>query len=36
MGFNPHRKYKATPFDYAVVVVALLICVALVTWAIAG
>jgi hypothetical protein len=36
MGFNPHQKRKTTPFDYAVVAAALLICVALVTWAIAG
>jgi hypothetical protein len=36
MGFNPHRKHKTTPLDYAVVAAALLICIALVTWALVG
>ena len=33
MGFYPHRKYKATPLDYAVIVGALTVISALVVWA---
>ena len=36
MGFNPHRQYRRTPADYAIVIVALLICAALVAWAFLG
>lgn len=36
MGFNPHRQYKRTPADYAMVVAAVVVCVALVAWAFLG
>jgi len=36
MGFNPHRKYRASPTDYALVVSALVISIALLVWALAG
>jgi hypothetical protein len=36
VGFNPNRKYNATPFDYALVAVCLMIAVALVVWAFLG
>jgi hypothetical protein len=34
MGFNPHRKYKRTNADYAVVAAAVVICALLVLWAV--
>jgi hypothetical protein len=36
MGFNPHRRYKRTPADYAMVAAAMAVCVALVAWALLG
>jgi len=33
VGFDPHRKYKASPLDYVVIVSALVIITALVAWA---
>jgi hypothetical protein len=36
VGFNPYRRFKARPTDYALVVAAIAIAVALVVWAIAG
>ena len=33
MGFDPHRKYKATPLDYAVIVGALTVITGLLVWA---
>jgi hypothetical protein len=34
VGFNPHRKYKRTNADYAVVAAAVVVCLALVLWAV--
>jgi hypothetical protein len=36
VGYNPYRKFRAKPADYALVAVALLVCVALLLWALAG
>jgi hypothetical protein len=36
VGFNPYRKFRARPADYALVVVALATVAALVVWAFAG
>ena len=36
MGFNPHRKYRRTPADYAMVGGAVLVCVLLLAWAFFG
>jgi hypothetical protein len=36
MGFNPYRKFRARPADYALVVVALAGSAALVIWAFVG
>jgi energy-coupling factor transporter transmembrane protein EcfT len=36
MGFNPYRKFKAKPADYALVAIAMLVAVGLVVWAFAG
>ena len=36
MGFNPYRKKKRRPLDYALVVVTLLIVALLVAWALLG
>jgi len=36
LGYNPYRRFKARPVDYAVVVVAILVAVALVAWAALG
>jgi len=36
MGFNPYRKFKAKPADYAMVAIAALVAVGLVIWAFAG
>jgi hypothetical protein len=36
MGFNPHRQYRRSTADYAVVVAAVLICLLLVGWALVG
>jgi hypothetical protein len=36
VGFNPHRKYRRTPADYALVAAAVLVCALLVAWAIMG
>ncbi len=33
VGFDPHRKYKATPLDYAVIASAFVIIAGLVAWA---
>jgi hypothetical protein len=33
VGFNPYRKFKARPIDYALVVAAVAIAFALVAWA---
>jgi hypothetical protein len=36
MGFNPHRRFRARPADYAMVALALVAAAALVVWALAG
>jgi hypothetical protein len=36
VGFNPYRKFRARPADYALVVVALVAAAVLVIWAFAG
>jgi hypothetical protein len=36
VGFNPHRKYRRTPADYAMVAAAVLVCALLVAWAFLG
>jgi len=36
VGFNPYRKFRARPADYALVVVALVAAAALVVWAFVG
>ena len=36
MGFNPYRKFKAKPADYALVAIAMLVALGLVVWAFAG
>lgn len=33
MGFDPHRKYRATSLDYAVIVGALAVITGLLVWA---
>jgi hypothetical protein len=36
VGFNPYRKFRARPTDYALVVAAVLVVLALVAWALVG
>jgi hypothetical protein len=36
MGFNPHRQYRRTKADYALVVAAFVVCIALLAWAFLG
>jgi hypothetical protein len=36
VGFNPYRKFQARPTDYALVVAAVAVALALVAWAIVG
>jgi hypothetical protein len=36
VGYNPYRRFRARPFDYALVAVCLLVAVALLVWAVAG
>jgi hypothetical protein len=36
MGFDPHRKFRATAADKLLVVAALIVCLALVAWALLG
>ena len=36
MGYNPYRKFKAKPADYALVAAALAVSLALLVWAILG
>jgi hypothetical protein len=36
MGFNPYRKYKATPSDIVFVVLGVTVSLALVAWAFLG
>ena len=36
MGFNPYRKFRATPADYALVATALVVSMALLAWAALG
>ncbi len=36
VGYNPYRKYRAKPADYAAVAAALVIAAALVAWAFLG
>lgn len=36
MGFNPHRKYRRTTADYAMVVGAVVVCALLLAWAFLG
>lgn len=33
MGYNPYRRFKARPADYVLVVVAVVLALALVAWA---
>ncbi len=33
MGYNPYRRFKARPSDYVLVVVAIVVALALVAWA---
>jgi len=36
MGFNPHRPQKRTTADYVMVAAAMVVCLALVAWAVFG
>jgi hypothetical protein len=36
VGYNPYRKFRARPADYVLVVVALVVAVILIAWAIFG
>jgi hypothetical protein len=36
VGYNPYRRFRAGRVDYALVAVAVLVAVALVTWALLG
>jgi hypothetical protein len=36
VGFNPYRKFRARPADYALVVAAILVALALVLWGVIG
>jgi hypothetical protein len=36
VGFNPYRKFQARPADYALVVAAIVVALALVVWALLG
>ncbi len=36
MGYNPYRKFKAKPADYALVAAALAVSLALLVWAVLG
>jgi len=36
MGFNPHEKFRARPFDYAMMATAALTTLGLVVWAFRG
>jgi hypothetical protein len=36
VGYNPYRKFRAKPADYALVIAAVLIAIALVAWAFLG
>jgi hypothetical protein len=36
MGFNPHRQYRRTRADYLMVASAVVVCLALVAWALFG
>ena len=36
VGYNPHRKYKASPADYVLVAAAMLVAIGLLVWAVVG
>jgi hypothetical protein len=36
VGYNPYRRFRARPTDYALVVVAVVVALALVAWAFLG
>jgi energy-coupling factor transporter transmembrane protein EcfT len=36
VGYNPYRKFKAKPADYVLVAAALVVCIGLLIWAVAG
>ncbi len=36
MGFNPHRKYRATLTDYVVMAIVTTVAIGLVVWALVG
>jgi hypothetical protein len=36
VGYNPYRRFRAKPFDYALVVAAVAVVVVLLIWAFAG
>jgi len=36
VGFNPYRRFRARPADYALVVAALVVALALVLWGVLG
>jgi hypothetical protein len=36
MGFNPYRRFRAKPADYALLAAAVLVAMALVAWAMFG
>lgn len=36
MGFNPYRRFRAQPTDYALVAVAIVVALGLVAWALLG
>jgi hypothetical protein len=36
VGYNPYRRFRARPADYVLVVVALLVAIVLVVWAVLG
>jgi hypothetical protein len=36
VGYNPYRKFTARPADYALVIIAIAVAIALVAWAFLG
>jgi hypothetical protein len=36
VGYNPYRRFRAKPADFALVIVAIVVVVALVLWALLG
>jgi hypothetical protein len=36
VGYNPYRRFKARPFDYALVAICIGVALALLVWAVTG